>query len=477
MQLRLHNTLTRRKEVFEPADPTNVRMYVCGPTVYQRIHIGNARPLIVFDVLFRLLRHLYGERNVVYVRNITDIEDKIIAQAAANAESIEALTERTTRQFHEDAAALGCLPPTHEPRATEHVPGMIAIIEALIEKDHAYAAEGHVLFHVPSMPAYGRLSGRDRADQIAGARVEVAPYKRDPADFVLWKPSDPGQPGWDSPWGRGRPGWHIECSAMSEALLGPLPFDIHGGGLDLIFPHHENEIAQSCCARNVERMARFWLHNGFVDMRGEKMAKSVGNVIRVDEALATVPGEAVRLWMLGTHYRQPIDYSEEALDDAKRLRDRFYMALARHPAEIAGKPDPDVVRALLDDLNIPQAMTVIQHLLGQLNRIEDSRISATLIASAGLMGLLQDDPDKVLRGTRPNYRIVAEAGHFELSGGQALLFHKDMSPEYIQQAIADRASARINRDFIRADDIRAKLAAVGIILEDRADGTTDWRRA
>ena len=309
MQLRLHNTLTRTKEVFEPIDPNRVRLYDCGPTVYQRIHVGNARSFVVFDVLYRLLRHLYGEQNVVYVRNITDIDDKIIDQAAKNGEDIRTLTDRTTADFHADLAALGCLPPTHEPRATEHVPGMIALIQTLIERGHAYAAEGHVLFSVPSMPAYGRLSGRNRDEQIAGARVDVAPYKRDPADFVLWKPSTGDQPGWDSPWGHGRPGWHIECSAMSEAFLAPLPFDIHAGGLDLIFPHHENEIAQSCCAHGIDTMARFWLHNGFLDMRGEKMSKSLGNVVRVPEALATASrARRCGLHLLGTHYRQPADF-------------------------------------------------------------------------------------------------------------------------------------------------------------------------
>ena len=291
MQLRVHNTLTRTKEVFEPADPKRVRMYVCGPTVYQRIHVGNARAFVVFDVLYRLLRHLYGADNVVYVRNITDIDDKIMEQARKNGESIRALTDRTTANFQADLAALGCLPPTHEPRATEHVGGMIALIATLIERGHAYAVDGHVLFSVPSMPAYGRLSGRNRDEQVAGARVDVAPYKRDPADFVLWKPSTDDQDGWDSPWGRGRPGWHIECSAMSEHFLGPLPFDLHAGGLDLIFPHHENEIAQSCCAHGIDTMARYWMHNGFLDMRGEKMSKSIGNVIRVQEGLGSVrPG-------------------------------------------------------------------------------------------------------------------------------------------------------------------------------------------
>jgi cysteinyl-tRNA synthetase len=450
VQLRLHNTLTRRKEAFEPADPSRVRLYACGPTVYQRIHVGNARMMVVFDVLFRLLRHRYGERHVIYVRNITDIEDKIIAQAAANGESIGDLTERTTKQFHEDVTALGCLPPTHEPRATEHVPGMVALIGELVAKGHAYAAEGHVLFHVPSMPAYGRLSGRDRADQIAGARVEVAPYKRDPADFVLWKPSEPDQPGWDSPWGRGRPGWHIECSAMSEALLGPLPFDIHGGGIDLIFPHHENEIAQSCCARDIERMARVWMHNGFVDMRGEKMAKSVGNVVRVDEALARFPGEALRLWLLGTHYRQPADYSEEALTEAKRTLDRFYGALARVPAA-GSEPDREMVEALSDDLNTPNALAILHEQLTGLNRTPDPEAAARLRASAGLLGLLQDAPDAWLKG-----------------GAQA--------DEQVEALIAKRQAARADRDFAHADAIRAELAAQGILLEDSPKGTT-WRRA
>lgn len=475
MQLRLHNTLTRRKEVFEPADPTNVRMYVCGPTVYQRIHIGNARPLIVFDVLFRLLRHLYGERNVVYVRNITDIEDKIIAQAAANGESIEALTERTTRQFHEDAAALGCLPPTHEPRATEHVPGMIAIIEALIEKGHAYAAEGHVLFHVPSMPAYGRLSGRDRADQIAGARVEVAPYKRDPADFVLWKPSEPGQPGWDSPWGRGRPGWHIECSAMSEALLGPLPFDIHGGGLDLIFPHHENEIAQSCCARDVRNMAHFWLHNGFVDMSGEKMSKSLGNVIRVPEALAVAPGEAVRLHLLGTHYRQPADFSEDGVRDAKRTLDRFYGGLERagvhdFAADIGGDPDTELVAALADDLNTPEALAILHGLLADMNRSETAKarkdIASLLVGSGRLLGLLQDAPRAWLRGEAAGLaRVFVEAAE------EAKRFE-----EAIEALIGVRARLRAERLFGEADAVREALGKLKVVLEDSPEGTK-WRRA
>jgi cysteinyl-tRNA synthetase len=466
VQLRLHNTLTRTKETFAPADLSRVRMYVCGPTVYQRIHVGNARPQIVFDVLFRLLRHAFGPDHVVYVRNITDIDDKIIDQARKNGETIRDLTERTAAQFHADVAALGCLPPNREPRATEHVAGMIAIIETLIAKGHAYAAEGHVLFHVPSMPAYGRLSGRDRDDQIAGARVEVAPYKRDPADFVLWKPSELGQPGWDSPWGRGRPGWHIECSAMSEAFLAPLPFDIHGGGLDLVFPHHENEIAQSCCASGLDTMARFWLHNGFVDMRGEKMAKSVGNVVRVDEALGQVPGEAVRLWMLGTHYRQPIDYSEEALAEAKRTLDRFYGALARVPARGPAEPEPALVEALADDLNTPKALAVLHELLGELNRTNEPRTAARLKASAGLLGLLQKEPEAWLKGEPPAPRAT----------GTMTTSAVVTNTNAIEAMIAERQAARKAKDFARADAIRAELLSYGIILEDGPQGTT-WRRA
>src|SRR5437660_6145252 len=313
MTLTLYNTQTRRKEVFEPLDPTNVRLYVCGPTVYDRAHIGNGRAIVVFDVLYRLLRDIYGRDHVCYVRNITDIEDKINAAARKNGEPIAALTARTTAAFHEDMAALGALPPDIEPRATEYIPQMIAMIERLIAGGHAYAAEGHVLFSVTSDPDYGQLSRRSRDDMIAGARVEVAPYKRDPADFVLWKPSDPGVIGWDSPWGRGRPGWHLECSAMIERYLGET-IDIHGGGLDLIFPHHENEIAQSRSAHGGAPLARYWLHNGFVEVNGEKMAKSAGNYFTVRQLLDEGHrGEAIRLALLAAHYRQPLDITREGL--------------------------------------------------------------------------------------------------------------------------------------------------------------------
>ncbi|MDX6752037.1 cysteine--tRNA ligase [Geminicoccaceae bacterium 1502E] len=457
-RLQLHNTLTRRKETFRPIDPGHVRLYVCGPTVYQRIHVGNARPLIVFDVLYRLLQHLHPR--VTFVRNITDIDDKIIDQAGKNGESIRALTERTAAQFHEDAAALGCLAPTHEPRATEHVDGMIAMIEALIAKGHAYAADGHVLFSVPSMEGYGRLSGRDRDEQVAGARVEVAPYKKDAADFVLWKPSSEDQPGWDSPWGRGRPGWHIECSAMAEHYLG-LPFDIHGGGLDLIFPHHENEIAQSCCARGLDTMARYWMHNGFVDMRGEKMSKSVGNVVRVGDALDAAPGEAVRLWMLGTHYRQPIDYSEEALAAARETLRRFYRVLAAAGITAADEADADeaALEVLADDLNTPALLTLLHATATAANKAESElerrHHALRLKGQGGLLGLLGDEPENWLKG-------AARSG---------------ISDEEVAAKLAERIEARKSKDFARADAIRDALTEAGIIMKDRPDGTTDWERA
>ena len=364
MPLTLYNTLTRRKEPFEPIDPTRVGLYVCGPTVYDRAHIGNARAVVAFDLLYRVLRHEYGADHVRYVRNITDVEDKIIAAARENGEPIDALTRRTTAIFHEDMAALGNLPPDVEPRATEYIPQMIAMIERLIASGHAYAAEGHVLFRVASYPKYGALSRRSRADMIAGARVEVAPYKEDPGDFVLWKPSSPDMPGWDSPWGRGRPGWHIECSAMSDAELGET-FDIHGGGLDLIFPHHENEIAQSICAHDGHPFAQYWLHNGMLTVGGVKMAKSEGNFITVGDALAAAPGEVIRLALLGTHYRDPLDWTSDRLRQASQDLFRFYVALNRgnHPVVSDRTVVPrEVQDALSDDLNAPLALSQLHEI-------------------------------------------------------------------------------------------------------------------
>src|SRR5580658_1979933 len=371
MALTLYNSLTRRKEEFRPLDPQNVRMYVCGPTVYDYAHIGNARAVVAFDLLYRVLRHEYGADHVKYVRNITDVEDKIMAAAEASGQTIGEVTARTTAQFHEDMAALLNLQPDIEPRATEYINQMIALIERLIASGHAYAAQGHALFRVASYAKYGALARRSRADMIAGARVEVAPYKEDSGDFVLWKPSTPDQPGWESPWGRGRPGWHIECSAMSEETLGPT-FDIHGGGLDLIFPHHENEIAQSVCAHDGHPFARYWLHNGMLTVGGAKMAKSEGNFITVRDALAQAPGEIIRLALLGTHYRDPLDWTAERLQQARQTLDRFYRALALPGTrQTANNVDDQTRGALDDDLNAPLALSQLHELAGAINRASD----------------------------------------------------------------------------------------------------------
>jgi len=460
MTLHLHNTYTREKEPFEPIDPANVRMYVCGPTVYDDIHIGNARPLVVFDVLARLLRHEYGNDHVTYVRNITDVDDKIIERAAENGEDIDALTARTTENFHAAAAAVGCVPPDVEPRATDHITQMIALIEDLIGKEHAYAAEGHVLFHVPSMPDYGKLSGRNRDEMIAGARVDVAPYKRDPSDFVLWKPSSSEQPGWDSPWGRGRPGWHLECSAMSEEHLGR-SFDIHGGGVDLVFPHHENEIAQSLCAHPDETFARYWVHNGYLMSEGEKMSKSLGNFYTVTGLLDEFPGEALRLALLKSHYRQPLDFSKDGVREARQELNRFYRALGLRAAALDGEPGPkdpsyvvpaDVVMALQDDLNTPLALAGLHVATDAVFAAETPadvlRATGALKAAGRLLGLLQMDSEVWFQGD-----------------GDAA----------IDALIAERIAARAAKDFARADEIRDELTAQGIVLEDGAGGTT-WRR-
>jgi cysteinyl-tRNA synthetase len=461
MPLTLYNTLSHRKEPFEPLDPKQVRLYVCGPTVYDRAHIGNGRAIVVFDVLYRLLRDIYGQEHVRYVRNITDIEDKINAAARKNNEPIAALTARTTTAFHEDMAALGALAPDIEPRATEYIPQMIAMIERLIGSGHAYAAEGHVLFSVPSDPHYGQLSGRSRDDMIAGARVEVAPYKRDPADFVLWKPSDADTPGWDSPWGRGRPGWHIECSAMSETHLGET-FDIHGGGLDLVFPHHENEIAQSTCAHGDRPFVRYWMHNGMLTDAGAKMSKSLGNIRTVRELLDEAPGEAIRLALLTAHYRDPLDWTSERLRQARQTLDRFYRALTLPRDAIferygeAAEASQPVREALEDDLNTPLALTRLHELAGAINRTssdaERSALQRALETGGQLMGLLAQSPLDWLQGS-----AKADA-------------------DRIKERIAARSAARRQRRFGEADRIRKELATEGILLEDRPDGTTTWWR-
>ncbi|MGE0422636.1 MAG: cysteine--tRNA ligase [Reyranellaceae bacterium] len=442
MSLHIHNTLTREKEAFAPLDPSHVRMYVCGPTVYDYVHIGNARPVVVFDVLYRLLKRRYPR--VTYVRNITDIDDRIMVRAADNAETIEALTTRTADAYRSDMKRLGALPPDFEPRATQFVAQMIAIIERLVAKGHAYAAEGHVLFSVPSMHDYGRLSRRSRDELVAGARVEVAPYKRDPADFVLWKPSTPDQPGWASPWGRGRPGWHIECSAMSAQHLGET-FDIHAGGLDLIFPHHENEIAQSRCAFGHGIMAKYWMHNGFLNISGEKMSKSLGNFFTVHELLDQYPGEAIRLLLLSAHYRQPLDFTHEGLVQAKATLDRWYGQLRGKQLPAVSTVPASVEDALSDDLNTPMAISAI-------HQLDDP---ATLRAGALALGLLQQDPEAWFRWTPEGTSGPTEAE--------------------IEAAIAARQAARKAKNFAEADRIRDDLAARGVVFEDGPKGT-QWKR-
>jgi cysteinyl-tRNA synthetase len=443
-ELMLHNSLTRRKERFVPLDPQHVRMYVCGPTVYDLAHLGNARPAVVFDVLARLLRRLYPR--VTYVRNITDIEDKINERSRETGEPIASITARTTADYHADMAAVGALPPDEEPRATAHIPEMIAIIERLIAGGHAYEAEGHVLFAVASFAQYGHFSGHTPDELLAGARIDVAPYKRDPGDFVLWKPSDAETPGWDSPWGRGRPGWHIECSAMSWRYLGT-DFDIHGGGSDLIFPHHENEIAQSCCAFPGSHFARFWLHNGMLLVNGEKMSKSLGNFFTVRDVLAKAPGEAVRLLLLRGQYRGTLDFSDAGLAEARRELDRFYRALERHPGPAAEAIPDGVLAALCDDLNTPLALSAM-HALADAALAGDANAAAGLRAAGDVLGVLQQSSASWFQGG-------ADAAE-------------------VEQAIAERLAARKARDFARADAIRAGLAARGIVLEDNPGGTT-WR--
>ena len=457
MSLTLYNTRTRQKEAFVPLKEGEVTMYVCGPTVYSFPHIGNARPAVVFDVLARLLRTRY---RLTYARNVTDIDDKINKAAAEEGVPIGDITARFEAVYLEDMAALAVLPPDLSPHATEHVPGIIAMIARLIDGGHAYAAEGHVLFRVRSYDDYGALSGRDRRDLLAGARVEVAPYKEDAGDFVLWKPSTPDLPGWDSPWGRGRPGWHIECSAMIETHLGR-SIDIHGGGNDLIFPHHENEVAQSTCAHGGQLFVRYWLHNGFVNVDHTKMSKSLGNVLLVRNLLKEAPGEAIRLALLSAHYRQPLDWTGDVLADARRKLDRLYGALRDVPvaAGAGGQVDPGFIAALDDDLNTPKALAVLFDLARTINRSEspDERreLAARLRASAGLLGLLAEDPETWLRGVEGQGSLTAEA---------------------VEDLLAQRLAARKSRDFATADRIRDELVANRIVILDGPEGTR-WRRA
>ena len=460
--LRLYNTLTRSKDELKPLDPGNVRMYVCGPTVYDYAHIGNARPVIVFDVLFRLLRHLYGADHVTYVRNITDVDDKINARAAERYPDMEPqaairkLTLETAAQFHKDIAALGVLPPTVEPRATEHIPEMRALCEALVKNGHAYVAEDHVLFHVPSMKDYGRLSGRSLEEMEAGARVEVAPYKKDPMDFVLWKPSKAGEPAWPSPCGiktAGRPGWHIECSAMAGKHLGKV-FDIHGGGIDLVFPHHENEVAQSRSAHGTPVMAKVWMHNGFLVVEGEKMSKSLGNFITIHELLDEKKfgtnqwhGRVIRLAMLGTHYRQPIDWTVERLVQARATL--FEVAELLHGVKAEGVPQREVVDALTDDLNTPSVISILHGLLKSARRNEGVR--GALKATLEFMGLYGDE-------TREELDVGFEA--------------RAIDEGKVSELIAARLAARKAKNFNESDLIRDELAGMGVALRDAKDPKT-----
>ena len=454
MDLKLYNTLTAKKETFKPLESDNVRMYVCGPTVYDYAHIGNARPVIVFDVLYRLLRHVYGESHVTYVRNITDVDDKINARAEEEGVPIGEITARTTKQFHDDVAALGCLEPTVEPRATDHIGEMKALIERLAEKGNAYVAEDHVLFHVPSMPDYGKLSKRSLDEMEAGARVEVAPYKKDPKDFVLWKPSKKGEPAWDSPCGiekQGRPGWHLECSAMSWKHLGQT-FDIHGGGVDLVFPHHENEIAQSRCSFGTDKMAQVWMHNGYLQVEGKKMAKSEGNFITIHDLLLEWPGEAVRLAMLTTHYRQPFNWTEAGVKEAKRTLDHWYQLT--EDAEAGCVLCADVLQALGDDLNTPKALSALHQLRNEAAHGEKGA-AGCLKASAQFLGLL---------GTSPSEWAAWKPASVEIDEGR------------VEQLIAARLEARKSKDFAEADRIRDELAQMGVALKDGPEGTT-WEIA
>lgn len=466
MPLVLHDTLTRSKRVFEPRDENRVTLYVCGPTVYDFAHIGNARPPVVFDVLVRLLRRRYGAEHVVYARNVTDVDDKINAKAAKEGVPIGEITARYEAAYLEDMARLNVTPPDIAPHVTDHMDAIVAQIGAILDHGCAYQAEGHVLFDVSSYEAYGALSGRNLDDMIAGARVEVAPYKKNPHDFVLWKPSKPGEPEWPSPWGPGRPGWHIECSAMIEQVLG-LPIDIHGGGIDLAFPHHENEIAQGVCAhghahgeRPHDHYARYWMHNGFLTLDAEKMSKSIGNVLLLHDLVQAIPGEVVRWALLSAHYRQPLDWTQNLLDQSRKSLDRLYGALARS-ADIdasTSEPPPEFLKAIEDDLNTPGAMAVLFALSGEIERgltagdtAAVAQARGQLIASADLLGVLQSDPAEWLKGDASD----------------------DLAAE-VEALIEQRATARAAKDWPEADRIRARLTELNVEVMDGPEGAR-WR--
>ena len=457
MTIYLHDTLNNKKILFEPLTPDHVTMYLCGPTVYNYAHIGNARPAVVFDLLARLLRRSY---KLTFVRNITDVDDKINAIAKESGKSIEKITERFIKAYNKDMSVLGVLPPDVEPRATQHIDEMIEMINNLIKKGFAYEAEDHVLFEVSTNSTYGKLSKRNLREMIAGSRVEVAPYKKSAHDFVLWKPSTSDLPGWNSPWGRGRPGWHIECSAMASKYLG-CTIDIHAGGQDLVFPHHENELAQSTCAHGSSTFARYWLHNGFLSINHEKMSKSLGNTLLVHELIKSIPGEVIRLALLSAHYRQPLDWSDQTIESARRMLNRLYGAI--RGIQVSGndragtEPPAAVMAALEDDLNTPKAMAEIFNLARALNKTQDetrrSRLAAEILVAGDLVGLLKNDPEEWFATSNEKALPVSE----------------------IESLIAKRNEARAKRDFTAADAIRDELAANGVSIEDGSSGTR-WRR-
>ncbi len=454
-EIYLHNTLKQRKDKFIPIDANNVRMYVCGPTVYDKAHLGNAKTPVVYDVLYRLLCYVYGKEHVTYVSNITDVDDKILNKHKETGKSIREITEQTYNWYIDDMKKLNVLSPNYRPRATEYIPEMIKLVELLLKNGHAYIADKQVLFDVDSMPNYGFLSGRSMKEMVAGARVEIADYKKNPADFILWKPSDADQPGWDSPWGYGRPGWHLECSAMSSKLLGN-DFDIHGGGSDLIFPHHENECAQSCCAYPGTHFAHYWVHTGMLMINGVKMSKSLGNFYTVDEILAKYPAEALRLLFLTTHYHQPFNFTFEGLEQAKNILDKFYNALLKNADIPVAKTEPSekLIAALCDDLNTPLALSYLHETLGNLNKAETKeervKYKSELLANAYMLGLLYNDAESWFKGAASD---DAE----------------------IEALIAKRTEAKKNKDWATADAIRNELKERGIVLEDSAAGTT-WKK-
>ena len=456
-QIYLHNTLKQRKDLFTPIDANNVRMYVCGPTVYDKAHLGNAKTPVVYDVLYRLLCQVYGKEHVTYVSNITDVDDKILNKHKETGKSIREITEQTYNWYIEDMAKLNVLSPNYRPRATEYIADMIKLVEKLLANGHAYEAEKQVLFDVDSMPNYGSLSGRSMKEMLAGARIEVADYKKNPADFILWKPSEADQPGWDSPWGYGRPGWHLECSAMSSKLLGN-DFDIHGGGSDLIFPHHENELAQSCGAYPDSHFARYWVHTGMLMINGVKMSKSLGNFYTVDEVLAKHPAEALRLLFLTTHYHQPFNFTFEGLSQAKSVLDKFYNALLKNAdvTDIKAEPSEKIIAALADDLNTPLALSYLHETVNALNKAENkeerTHLKAQLRADAYMLGLLYNDPETWFKGD-----------------------NSDDDAAEIEALIVQRAEAKQNKDWATADAIRNQLKERGIVLEDSPTGTT-WKK-